>query len=67
MSHKEHKHDHHSDHNPNNNNNTTMLLSVIIVLLVVIAIGAFYLGQTMSKQNTVPANNTSTVNNNQVA
>ena len=66
MSHKEHKHDHHSDHNPNNNNNTTMLLSVIIVLLVVIAIGAFYLGQTMSKQNAVPAtNNTSAVENNQ--
>jgi protein-disulfide isomerase len=69
MSHKEHKHDHHDHHNTNKNNNTTILLSVIIVLLIVIAIGAFYLGQTLSKQNVTPINNgtTNTVTQNQVA
>lgn len=59
MSHNEHGH--HHDHNTNKNNNTTILLSVIIVLLIVIAIGAFYLGQTLNKPNVV----TQTGNTNQ--
>jgi flagellar basal body-associated protein FliL len=68
MSHKEHKHGHHDHHNPSNNNNTTILLSIIIVLLVIIAIGAFYLGQTMSKQTQTPVNNNANTSvENQVA
>ena len=59
MSHKEQGH--HHDHNTNKNNNSTILLSVIIVLLIVIAIGAFYLGQTLNKQTVV----TQTGNTNQ--
>jgi len=55
MSHKEHKHGHHDHHNKDNN--TTILLSVIIGLLIVIAIWAFFLGQTLSNQNTAPVNN----------
>ena len=58
MSHKEHVKDHHDQISPNNNN-TTMLLSIIIALLIVIAIGAFYLGQTINKQAQVPVNNNS--------
>lgn len=43
----------HKEHNETSNNNTNILLSVIIALLIVIAIGAFYLGQSMNKAITV--------------
>jgi len=59
MTHKEHGH--HHDKNSNTNNNTTILQSIIIVLLIVIAIGTFYLGQTLSKQNIVVESNISPV------